>query len=404
MKSKEFIKLFISLSLGVLFVFSFSHFGAIAYERLTKQSDIFEEGTIIGSFDVSNLTKEQAKEFITASINTWFETCQLTLYYKDVELKINSELFRFSLSESVEAATNGQVSPLLISIQEPEYKEIIAAFNDPTLYDVVNHEKLMKEILNVVTTFKKGKFSFKVLDFLEQNLDPIIISTGDMKLTKEQVILIEEAIAGRKQFVISAKSEFSLLKFMNEHSIKLSNEHLSFIASTLYKTILPTNFEIVERHTSRQLPDYNELGYEAKVVAGSMDFSVYNPNSTDYVVNIKFDTPLLTMDLIGAPLLYKYEIVLKDKQIFPPKSIIRFNSKLPLGETKMIEEGKAGYLVTVIRNQLEKNGKILDEEILSEDFYPPIHRVVARSRISAETPNVEPPIEDSPFKVSERDE
>ncbi|MFD1736018.1 VanW family protein [Bacillus salitolerans] len=379
MRSKEFMKLFSSLLLGIMFVLSFSQLGAYGYKHVFKNNSVFEQNTIIGNVDVSGMTEEEASKYLTESFNAWFQSSILTLNYKEVEKRLASEMFRFSIYDSVNLAENGKVSPLIITVEESVYKEMIGAFNDSVLEAAINDELLKKEILNVVTTMQTGEFSFKLIDYIEEDLETVVVSEGAVNLTEEQVIVMTNALENRNQLVIPPLSQVSVLQYIHDQEIQLSNEELNILASALYKTILPTNFDIVERHTSRAFPGHVELGFEARILDKSMDLSFHNPNSTEYVVNMTIQKQQLKMELVGAPFVYEYEILLKDKQTFPPKSILQFDPKLPYGESRVEEEGQEGYLVTVVRNKMDKNGSVLDYDTISEDFYPPVHQIVVTS-------------------------
>jgi vancomycin resistance protein YoaR len=147
--------------------------------------------------------------------------------------------------------------------------------------------------------------------------------------------------------------------------------------------------EVIERNTSRQLPEYIEMGFEAQVSMENLDFVLFNPNTTEYIVNIILHDNKVTMELVGAPLLYRYEIALEDKTTYPPKSIIQFDPTLPLGTSKILEVGKKGSLIKVLRNKMEENGEIVSTELISEDFYPPVHQVVLSSILSRENTEAE---------------
>jgi hypothetical protein len=385
-RNNQVAKLFALLLFGILFVFSFSHIATTTYERVFSESEVFNKGTIIGSVDVSGLTKEQAVERITTRLNSWFQSSVLSLHYKEVEKRIESEMFRFSIQESVNTAVNGKASPLVIHIQEPVYKETIGSFHEDLLIEGVDHISFSKELLNVLTTMKTGDFDFNLLDFINKELQSSVISTTTVPVSEQQSIFLTEALEHKNQLVIPAMSRFSLLDFVDEQSITLPNESLSILGSALYKTILFSNFEVVERYTSRQLPDYIELGYEANITKGKRDFAFYNPNTTDYVVNITISDNIISTELIGAPLLYQYEIERNDRTTFPPKSILQFDPKLPLGTSKIVERGEKGFLVKVMRKKLQENGDLLESELISEDFYPPIHQVIISSVLSKSVP------------------
>ena len=58
MKNQQLLKIFLVLILSTAYIFSFSHFGASAYEQLTHVGE-FGENTKIGSLDVSEKIKKK---------------------------------------------------------------------------------------------------------------------------------------------------------------------------------------------------------------------------------------------------------------------------------------------------------------------------------------------------------
>jgi hypothetical protein len=275
--SKEVVKVFLLLLVGIIFVFSFSRVGATTFEHLFEQDLVVEPDTIIDSVDIPGPTSDE------------------------------------------ERVKNGK-------------KTVVASTK-------------------------------------------IIISPEESKV-------FTKSLKNKNDWTISKFSQFSLLSNKNELSSLLTDHHLSLLSSAFYKAILATNFEIVERHTGLHPPENIELGFEAKIIQDEMDFIINNPNDTDYVVNIIITDHELMVELVGSPLLYRYDVMIEEKTSFPPKSIVQFDPKLPFGTSEVMEKGKDGYLLKIIRVKQDRNGKDLEREFISEDFYPPVHQVVSSSILS----------------------
>ena len=88
---------------------------------------------------------------------------------------------------------------------------------------------------------------------------------------------------------LAPMSQFSLIKHVEELGLQqLSSEALSGIATGIYQVILPTNFSIIERNISEELPDYAELGFEAKVnLETNKDLVFLNGNESSYKIILK---------------------------------------------------------------------------------------------------------------------
>nr|WP_249745429.1 VanW family protein [Mesobacillus boroniphilus] len=206
--------------------------------------------------------------------------------------------------------------------------------------------------------------------------DPVIISTASIKLSAEDNE-IQELAESFNAIEISPKTPFSFAAFVEEAGQhEGSSAAFSQIASALYRAILPTNLTITERHISRQLPKNVELGYEAKVdFAKNIDLKLYNPNETAYQIVFDIVGRELQVSVKGAPLLYDYKITSTNKQEFKPRTIKQYSALLKQGQKSVEQEGAPGLLVTMNREIYGEDGGFLKTELLSEDFYPPVHRI-----------------------------
>ena len=175
-------------------------------------------------------------------------------------------------------------------------------------------------------------------------------------------------------------SQHSLLQHLEELGLQqLSPGVLNGIATGMYQVILPTNFSILERNISEELPSYAELGYEAKVNAEkNMDFIFSNGNESSYSIQIKAEDHQLAFSLKGPSFIQQYKVLTKEEQIFEPKMVVQFNPKLSPSQKIVEEEGKEGQMVKVVRETYSEQGELVQKENISEDFYPPVHRVEVR--------------------------
>ena len=81
----------------------------------------------------------------------------------------------------------------------------------------------------------------------------------------------------------------------------------------------------------------------------------------------------------------KYEITyyVSDKENVKPRTIYRLSAELPIGQEKVLEEGKDGLRVQVYRKISEVNSSFEEDKLISRDFYPPKNKVVL---VSSEKP------------------
>jgi hypothetical protein len=187
---------------------------------------------------------------------------------------------------------------------------------------------------------------------------------------------LQSFLSARPKIEIPAQSPFSFIAFLDKQQLEsTSSETLSIIATGIYQTILPTNFTIDERNISNELPDFAQLGDEAKVdVAQNMDLAFTNPNSSNYSLQFQLDGNVLTVTLKGAKLPNEYKIVKENQQKLLPKTIMQYSPYLSPGQIQVTDPGKSGETIDVYR-ETYRGESINNSELIANDYYPPQNRV-----------------------------
>jgi hypothetical protein len=132
--------------------------------------------------------------------------------------------------------------------------------------------------------------------------------------------------------------------------------------------MLKSNFEILERSTSRELPAYASLGFEARVAEDEADLLVVNPNETPYILYLDYYKGVLYVYIVGNSLPNTYRIVKEGTKVIPPRTILHHSSGGITG-------GKPGAYVQIYREPLNAKNKMINRELVSEDYYAPIHQI-----------------------------
>jgi hypothetical protein len=370
-RKQQILKFSLILSVFSFFIFSFSYFGASAFGSRAATNQAFSENTMIGSVNVSNMSHEEAHAAIEAKVSSWLAEASLMLVYKGQEYPINPSTFIFHIEDSVSAAVDGSQNELLIEWNEEALKDLSLP---PAVMDKLDLANLKTELLAAGQGFA-SKTEIGLEKYLPAE-DPVIISTASIKLSAEDQE-VRDLAASLKAIEISAETPFSFAAFTEEAGgVEGSSFAFSQIASAIYRALLPTNFTISERHISSQLPKNIDLGFEAKVdFAKNIDLKFYNPNETAYQIELSIKSEELQVSVKGAPLLYEYTITSTDKQEFKPRTIKQYSALLKQGQKSVEQEGAPGLLVTMNREIYGKDGDLLKTELLSEDFYPPVHRI-----------------------------
>ncbi|WP_034757179.1 G5 domain-containing protein [Rossellomorea vietnamensis] len=401
-KTLPFTKLSVFFVLCSIYVFSFAHLGAFAYDRLLSPNQAFPEGTRIGNIDVSTLSYAKAEEELHIKIEDWKGNQSMTLSYMDTVIPLDSKLFHFDLPASIERAAQGAETPLLVNY---EGLDSLLSSNEVNT-SMLDLEGLGQEIMEHAANLDDTDENLPIEDFFIQSDSIEIISEINMDGVTSTPGL-QALFDTYEEIELEGTSSFSLMTFLDEEAFTgMSNQELSTFASYLYQLILPTNFEVIERHQGRELPVDIELGFEAYVNQDQGDDFIFtNPNDAVYKIILNRQGDSYSLALTGPQMPYTVSVVLRNEQTFKPKVIKQYSPYLNKGEVKVKEEGRNGMKIEVWRSFESKNGELLKEEKISEDFYLPVFKEEIHSMKDYVVERTEPTTEtndngtDSPNEV-----
>ncbi|WP_147532513.1 VanW family protein [Bacillus marasmi] len=376
MRKKQEVKLFIVLFICTAFIFSFSHFGASAYEAITTDGAKFGAGTMIGPVDVSEKTKDEAIALLSEKMQNWRSQTNISLQYKENSVPVDNAQFLFDLENSVEMAQDGQQNEVTVTFKSGDMYQYLQSLSNELDNSKVKTDPMLNELVSIGANFKSGEQVVKVEKYLSTAVnDHEIISEASITpeyLPIELGVLVEEL----SPIKVEAGKQVSLLSLMEQRQFTtFPSEAASMIASVMYQAILSSNFNTIEKHTGQVLPDYLELGFEAKVdYQNHLDFIFANPNEINYEIELQLDGNTLMAKLTGSTFLNQYKVKLVDRKEFEPKTIIQFHPNM---NTSMMvkQNGKNGLLIKVYRSVYGESNQWLRDDFISEDFYPPIHRI-----------------------------
>jgi hypothetical protein len=378
-KSQQIVKLSIVLILCTAYIFSFSKFGALAFNNAVNPNEAFGDGTVIADTDISGLDQSEAMGKLAGKAAEWGGGTKLVLKYKEKEAILPSDLFNFDLEQSIDSAVSGSENLLIANIEEADVKNTLAGISADLATESFEFSRFKSDLLLYPSTLQSGEHAVKLENYLPLQEDTATLSEAVLKDEQTAKDLADWAKRFPK-IEILPQSTFSLIEFLEESNVTYSEQSISAVASTIYKAVMPTNFTFAERHIGRNLPAYAEAGFEAKVSKDkNMDLIIANPNDQGYTLEFSYNENLFYTALKGRSLIYSYKVKLKDKETFKPKKIIQYDAKLRFGEQKTAVEGVDGMLVKVYRDTVDSDGSIIKTESISEDFYPPVHTVIIHS-------------------------
>lgn len=381
MEKKGRIKLIAIMVSCTAFIFSFSHFGVLAYDSIMHKEAVFTEGTMIGTVDVSDKPSYDAVRLVDEQLTSWLNGTTIQLQYKEKQADLHVASFQFDIQQSVTNAQDGMKNRVEAALDSEINTILTAAFPGMNIADV-DTDKLQQELLAIAAFQQTGHYTFNLAEYTIAGTDYKSEMINQVVINLENSSFKGDIVANLGQLTMGAKADFSLLEQIGG-TVGNTVDTLNVIASAIYELVLPTNFSIRERYISNELPAYVKLGYEAKVSnAQKMDLIIFNPNDSDYHIILEYKNTSLVATLKGVSFNNKYKIVEKEKETFKPKTIVQFNSQLNPLQKVVKTAGKQGVSIQIIREVYDDKGKLLKTEEISKDFYSPIHRVEVHGLIS----------------------
>lgn len=354
--------------ISTAYIFSFSHFGTLAYGAIIKNPNLFAEGTKIGSLSVAGKTGSEALQLTDEQLTKWLNETTITLKFKEKSESLDLSYLTFDLEGTVQQAKQGQSNP--VSVKLSSLSDVLSTLSSSLSVDHLLIDELEANILQGAIMLEAGQYQIRIEDYLlDRELEELqVISEFPLDSS-----FVEDELAGfvGKTIEIEATSQFSLLDYVKEEVGHMSVSTLSKLATSIYAVILPTNFSIIERHISAELPEYATLGFEAKVDPElNYDLVFSNSNEWNYFIEFEKVNDQVVTYLKGPALLNRYLILQEGKESFKYKTILQFGL-----ESKVKVEGKDGQLIKIYREHRDEKGAFLKKELISEDFYPPIHQI-----------------------------
>lgn len=135
------------------------------------------------------------------------------------------------------------------------------------------------------------------------------------------------------------------------------------VSSTLYKSVVLANLEILEHHNHTYESAYIGLGMDATVSWDGPDFRFKNNSTYPVKIVADYDDGALTCKIKGAKLDdHKVQFVAEILKTIPYKTKYEKDKTLAKGKTKVVESGHNGYVVQTYRIIVDSSGKQISKE------------------------------------------
>jgi vancomycin resistance protein YoaR len=151
------------------------------------------------------------------------------------------------------------------------------------------------------------------------------------------------------------------------------------VTSTVYNAVVLSGLEVVERRNHSIPLSYIEMGRDATISYGYIDFKF--KNNSDYAVVIEAEAAggQVHVSIWGKrpDRVCTVKIRTKIIQVIQPESVeTKKDETLLPGENKVVKEEVPGYVVEVYRDTYDMNGNLIKTEKISVDRYQPQKKMI----------------------------
>lgn len=375
-KNQQTVKIFLVLILSTGYVFGFSQYGPKAFGALFADEKGYLPGTAVGNINLEGKKPKEALTLLQNAIADWQANSSYKLHFKEKTIDLEIDRLKFDPGGTISSLVDGRKNAVQVNLDEGTLVEWISKISPALIGQEIDLKNMADKLAEPAKRLVPGSVSFALDGFLTNSQkEHGVIASGTIDV-KEPSYELEMAVKELSGIKIEGDKEFSINSMIKSKEISgLSPRALSMLATSAYIAVLQTNFDIIERNISKELPDYTKLGSEAFAdPAAGKDFVFKNPNADEFELTFTYSNGKLTADIIGSKFLYEYKAVADGEGTFQPKVIKQYSPYLKAGQVKITEEGKPGSIIKIYR-EIYSQGNLLDTQFIGEDYYPPMHRV-----------------------------
>ena len=375
MNNKLFGTSFAALLGSTVLFFGVTQASDFVIDKVIFPTKGFADQTYIGPYDISNLPEEEAVVIVTTGVQGWFDQAQVQIQLQDAVVPFPLETVEFDTNSTVTTAQDGEKNGLRFDVTE----EAVGTFLNQQFAPLSFSEEEVTTVTEMIRENLASGRKDQIIDISSALLSSSSVETVITNITFDNVESTEEIrnlMTALDGYIINPKSTFSFLQFLETVDVgTVTESDLTSVASILYASILHTNFGVNERSIGPIAPAAIPLGFEASINRDlGVDFVFTNQNSTSFTINMNNSDTGINLSLTGYPFVYRYEPTVSNLQEFPSKTIKQYSAFVEQNTLRVKTEGEKGVQVTVFKN-IVSNTDLVETKEVSEDFYPPVHKV-----------------------------
>lgn len=354
---KNFSLLFICLSIFL------SSCSSLPFQKTYKQS------TYVSTVNIGGKTVEEAKKLLSTKVEAWKQQSSITLIYQDKSWTLPEDLYIFFIDQTMNQLQDNNQNPLIVSLDSKRLQDWLMDELKLSQFSSIQFNQLEQDIIQIVKKLQEGNIYISIKEYVdESNLQTV--ATSRTIIPFHMTDFVKSFVETHEQISITSYETFSLHSWMESSSITGTDEEWSFLATSLYKVVLQSNFPVLKRTAHRSLPSYATIGLDVKVTNDYNDFVFQNPNETIYTFQFNLDNDRLYVDLIGQPFSHTYKVEVDNIDYHETVPLVRFTDEMNKGIYYVDKRGYAAVSLDVYRLHYDENVQLIEKEKISHDFYP----------------------------------
>lgn len=185
--------------------------------------------------------------------------------------------------------------------------------------------------------------------------------------------------------------------FLNGEVVDGTGGGICQISTTLYNAVLLANLQVTDRRNHNYTTSYVKAGRDATVVYGAVDFKFQNNRKYPIKIEATVSGGVATFNIYGIQEENEYEVKIIPviTQTIPKTTQYIDDATLVEGSEVVKQVGSSGCKVTTYK-ETYLNGALISKEVISNDTYKAMTRIVRRGTKKASVPTVTNPVEETP--------
>lgn len=344
-----------------------------------------DKNTTIGGITITVKKESEIQSILSEAVSEW-KSNPLIVKGQTGSVEIPIQMIQFDIQGSVQNYLQESIAPwympwkkrkivhLPLNVEVSD--EVDALLREIPFFQI---EETRIAIANDVQYLKTDPVEAVEGNVTKENMDRAAFEIQQIPKSRTSLSALVAMLDG---LVLAENEVFSFLDNASEMTNSTDIEARRFFASVLYSVVLQAETSIVERHSQNKIPTYLQPGIEVDVSERlQKDFAFQNSSTSPMLFSAKIENNNLVIELytFKNEKTVTYSVVEKKVE---PKTIYRLSSKLKSNQSSVVEQGSAGYRVTVYRTFQDASHE-MDEEV-SRDFYAPVHKIVNVSSLQEE--------------------